>query len=281
MKLKLDKVRFYGDLHETNTNMIRQIINELIMFEYLAQTNSEYPVLIIGERYKELTKESKIIIKLPKDIEIERKASKPSKVNKIGISYQDVDNNLFENLRILRRQLAKEQNVPPYIVFSDKSLVEMAAYKPINKDQMLRINGVGEVKYEKYGELFINVIKDFAELNLGEDSVNNTEELPDMSEENANDNMSFDRVAYNRSLNRPDGAGKSWDDEEDKQLIDEFNSKYHCDFMSFYSETIKNDNILIENGYVKAKNLGILNNTLINFMIKKHYFSRKGDLIIC
>lgn len=168
MKLKLDQVKFYGDLRETNANMIRQIINGLIMLEYLTQTNSEYPVIKIGEKYKELTKDSKIIIKLPKDIEVERIVSKPSKVGKISKSYQEVDNNLFEKLRVLRRQLAMEQKVPPYIIFSDKSLVEMAAYKPIDKSKMLKINGVGEVKFEKYGELFINIIKDYAGSNTGE-----------------------------------------------------------------------------------------------------------------
>lgn len=158
MKFGLDQVQFYGDLHGVNTNMIRQIINELIMLEYLTQTNSEYPVLRLGERYNELTNDSKIIIKLPKNIEVERKPSKPSKTNKLSKNYHDVDNNLFEELRTLRRQLAREQNVPPYIIFTDRALVEMAAYKPVNKEQMLKINGVGEVKYEKYGEMFMDVV---------------------------------------------------------------------------------------------------------------------------
>ncbi|SIQ97812.1 DNA helicase RecQ [Pontibacter lucknowensis] len=65
---------------------------------------------------------------------------------------------LFERLRALRKRLADEQNVPPYVVFTDSTLQEMAAEKPANRIAMLAISGVGAQKFERYGHSFINEI---------------------------------------------------------------------------------------------------------------------------
>ncbi|WP_347156988.1 DNA helicase RecQ [Pontibacter chitinilyticus] len=68
---------------------------------------------------------------------------------------------LFERLRALRKRIADAANVPPYVVFTDSTLLEMAAEKPTNKIAMLAISGVGKLKYEHYGDAFINEIIDF------------------------------------------------------------------------------------------------------------------------
>ena len=65
----------------------------------------------------------------------------------------------FEILRALRAEIAREEKVPPYIVFSDKTLVQMCIEKPTNKNAMLKVSGVGEFKFEKYGERFLEVIR--------------------------------------------------------------------------------------------------------------------------
>ena len=62
---------------------------------------------------------------------------------------------LFERLRQLRLTIAGEQKVPPYIVFSDKTLIDMCVKKPTDRASMLEVSGVGEAKYEKYGERFL------------------------------------------------------------------------------------------------------------------------------
>ena len=67
----------------------------------------------------------------------------------------ELNDEAFESLRNLRAQIAKEEGKPAYIVFGDKTLKEMANHLPQDKDQMLSINGVGEVKYERYGERFL------------------------------------------------------------------------------------------------------------------------------
>ncbi len=76
-----------------------------------------------------------------------------------------VRDELFEELRQLRRRLAQEQGVPPYIIFNDKTLEEMAAVKPINAEQMRSISGVGEKKLHQYGHTFIEAILDFMDAN--------------------------------------------------------------------------------------------------------------------
>jgi ATP-dependent DNA helicase RecQ len=70
----------------------------------------------------------------------------------------DYDENLFENLRVKRSELASELGVPAYIIFSDKTLKHLANDKPYDKASMLEVNGIGEKKYEQYGEDFLDVI---------------------------------------------------------------------------------------------------------------------------
>ncbi len=77
----------------------------------------------------------------------------------------DYNKNLFEKLRILRRQIADERSVPPFVIFGDVSLREMAYYLPDNKDELLNIKGVGEQKLKDFGELFLGIIKDYVEEN--------------------------------------------------------------------------------------------------------------------
>ena len=81
----------------------------------------------------------------------------------------DYNSELFDILRRKRKVIADEAGVPPYIVFSDKSVSEMAKFYPQSKDNFLKIHGIGEFKYEKYGEIFINFIADYcAENNIKE-----------------------------------------------------------------------------------------------------------------
>jgi ATP-dependent DNA helicase RecQ len=71
------------------------------------------------------------------------------------------DRELFETLRKKRKVLADESNVPAYVIFSDKTLIEMATRYPQNRESLMDIHGVGDVKYEKYGQTFIDVIRDY------------------------------------------------------------------------------------------------------------------------
>lgn len=100
-------------------------------------------------------------MKMAKESEIEKSAKKSKRARKsslAGVSLTEADGQLFESLRALRMEIAKKEKVPPYVVFSDKTLIHMCAAKPKTKEEMLAISGVGEFKYEKYGEIFINTV---------------------------------------------------------------------------------------------------------------------------
>ncbi|MGD8780881.1 MAG: DNA helicase RecQ [Ignavibacteria bacterium] len=78
---------------------------------------------------------------------------------------ENYDHLLFATLRVKRKEIADEMNLPPYVVFSDKTLTEMATFFPVTKTEMLRIHGLGAIKFEKYGNIFLNVIIDYCKKN--------------------------------------------------------------------------------------------------------------------
>jgi len=75
-----------------------------------------------------------------------------------------VDNDpLFEHLRVLRKEIADEEKVPPFVVFSDKTLRELCDKKPAELDDLRHISGIGEVKFDKYGKRFFEALQSFLE----------------------------------------------------------------------------------------------------------------------
>lgn len=90
----------------------------------------------------------------------EKKVSLPKKKKPEAGDMDSKSWQLFEKLRELRLQIAKEEKVPPYIVFTDKTLVDMCVKKPKNRGEMLEVSGVGEAKYQKYGERFLKCLRE-------------------------------------------------------------------------------------------------------------------------
>ncbi len=138
----------------------RGIFRQLIAHGYLATDTEGYGVLKLTRKAWPLLKRSET----PQMVML-RKLRKPPKVKKkkstASIPLQTLspqDQSLFETLRTLRSRLAKEQNVPPYVIFPDKTLTEMAIVKPVTEGQMLDISGIGETKLSRYGKAFMNEI---------------------------------------------------------------------------------------------------------------------------
>ena len=73
--------------------------------------------------------------------------------------FDDYDVEMYDKLKALRTQIASENGIPPYIVFSDKTLKDLSAKKPSTKEEMLEVHGIGEVKYDRYGEAFLEVLR--------------------------------------------------------------------------------------------------------------------------
>jgi ATP-dependent DNA helicase RecQ len=92
-------------------------------------------------------------------------AQKKERAARVKSSEFEYDRSLFNLLRNKRKELADEAGVPPYVIFSDKTLVEMAGYFPQSRESLLNISGVGKVKNERYGNDFLAIIKDYCRSN--------------------------------------------------------------------------------------------------------------------
>ena len=156
---KMDKNPCYGILAKVPAWRLRQIFNHLLLEEYLTTTNDEYMLVKLTEKSDSLL-EGKVSVsmKMAKEQEKTEKTAVKKKKKTAGVLLSKEQEALFEKLRQLRMEIAKEEKVPPYIVFSDKTLVHMCQVRPENKAQMLKVSGVGEFKYQKYGERFLEVI---------------------------------------------------------------------------------------------------------------------------
>ena len=125
-----------------NAKEIAQFIEFCIAEKYLAVSNGQFPTIFMTERGKEvLTGQRRVL----------RRSAPVVK----AISDQDP---LFEHLRDIRKDIATQEAVPPYVVFSDKTLKELCDKRPKTAAAFLTINGVGENKLTKYGEAFMVAI---------------------------------------------------------------------------------------------------------------------------
>ena len=349
-ELGTTEYKTYGALKSRSESELRLLISQLLLDGYLYQTADKYSVIRLGNIDPLKEAGARVLIRTYEDRELERQTRSRSRRSTDSLTKAGYE--LFETLRQLRLTIAREEGMPPYIVFSDKTLIDMSVKAPRDRSSMLGVSGVGEAKYEKYGERFIEAITAFVDENpdsvtsindddaadvrvksarkrrsrkepfylkpedeekfeycdlylLGEikdelnriTSGNNVKHIfgtdiyrvltekgyveernidgrfvqvptetgqtkgiiaveqtskigtvytvlkypPEVQkeivdhyieirnqvanedeEEDVAENASFDRAAYNRKMNRPDGAGASWSEEEDKQLDEEF-----------------------------------------------------------
>ena len=149
----------YGVLESSNKNLLRRLIEELLLEGYI-QTG-EYQVLKLGDISKLKLKDTKVLVKITDEDKVTNRKLKPKKNIKGMDSLTSSGFKLFDKLKELRLEIAREEKIPPYIVFNDKTLIDMCAKMPTTKSDMLNVSGVGENKYGKYGERFIAVIKEY------------------------------------------------------------------------------------------------------------------------
>ena len=156
---RMDENSHYGELAKEPVYRLRQILNELQVREYLYVTADTYSIVRLLPKAAELLDEDgTMLMKMAKEEKRIPKAAKEKTKTKTSAAAKELSNEeavVFEKLRALRMELAKEHKVPPYIIFSDKTLIQMAVERPSNKEEMLAVSGVGESKFEKYGEQFL------------------------------------------------------------------------------------------------------------------------------
>ena len=149
----------YGVLESSNKNLLRRLIEELLLEGYI--DTGEYQVLKLGDISRLKNTETKVLVKITDEDKMAKRKEKPKKNKKGMDSLTSAGFKLFDKLKELRLEIARAEKIPPYIVFNDKTLIDMCAKMPTTKSDMLNVSGVGENKYGKYGERFIAVIKEY------------------------------------------------------------------------------------------------------------------------
>lgn len=149
----------YGVLADRSESEIRLLINRMLEEGYLVQTEGEYSVLRLGNI--EALKDGCGRIMVRKFEEREDAPRRREKRAKSSDALTGAGYKLFEKLRRLRYAIAKEEAVPPYIIFSDKTLIDMCARVPKNRQEMLDVSGVAERKFDRYGQRFLDEIAEF------------------------------------------------------------------------------------------------------------------------
>jgi len=147
-----DKLSVYG-IGEAFTKKQWLVVIDRMLETAALDLNSHHGLSLTTTGLSVLKGEEKVLIRA------DRLNVRAKTVKKSAPDAFDFDAELFETLRALRYEIAQEHGVPPYIVFGDKTLKEMAATRPQTKEEMLEISGVGEVKYERYGTPFLLLLQ--------------------------------------------------------------------------------------------------------------------------
>ncbi len=156
--------RSYGQLKDCTRDELDCLLAQLLEEGYLVQTDDQYAVLHMGN-ITPLKQGAQVVVKLPPKPEPaeaapkKHKASKAAQKGKTALAGDSAD--LFEQLRALRMRLAQAEKLPPYLVFGDKTLVDMCAKAPRQLEDMKEIYGMGERKFAKYGKQFFAAIEDY------------------------------------------------------------------------------------------------------------------------
>lgn len=149
---KFDELSTYGIMHHYSIQQVRDIISGLVAHQYIGVT--EYRGLYVTSKANQLL--------LGKStMSIKERLYKGTSASRSRVVTKDLDQALFDALREVRYELAQAEGVPAYIIFSNKSLEDMASRLPRNEEEFLEIEGVGPVKADKYSGQFLPVINDF------------------------------------------------------------------------------------------------------------------------
>ena len=155
----------FGSLAGMQETEIKQVVNQMLVENLLVTTGDKYALLKITEQTDEVLQgERRVFLKRAKSSPGQKNMAGREKKGS-GMRKSDILNSrglaLFEQLRGLRTQIAREENIPPYIIFTDKTLVDMCVKLPFSRADMMKVSGVGENKYARYGERFLSAIEEY------------------------------------------------------------------------------------------------------------------------
>ena len=145
----------YGLMKDCSRNEVRDWIWQLVAQGYLEQSEGEYPVL-------RLTAGARSVLRGEAEVRLRQPIAPTKKERRQRMmpleSWQGVDRSLFESLRIWRRAEAAERNVPPYVIFNDRTLREIARVRPATLVELRDVYGIGDSKLETFGRALLNLV---------------------------------------------------------------------------------------------------------------------------
>ncbi len=154
-QLKHDKLSTYGIGRDQSQEVWGSLLRQLIHLGYLEQDVGNYSILKLTAAARPLLRGEEVLHLARPRVRVGG-TKKPSRK---GVAEYQPDPELFEALRTLRKSLAERDHVPPFVVFSDATLAEMASVRPTHESALLEINGVGRRKLERYGAEFLDLIR--------------------------------------------------------------------------------------------------------------------------
>ena len=154
LELGFDAISTYGLLKDRSKENVRDIINYLVAENFLQAESGDFPVLSFTERTMPFLRAATPLVMR----RTEEKAAKTERIKKHKESADLLNADLFEELRALRRAIADKDDVPPYVVFSDKTLTAMCDMLPSTDEDFLEVPGIGATKLERYGDAFLTAI---------------------------------------------------------------------------------------------------------------------------
>ncbi len=173
------------NISDKSADFLSHVIKELINRGFLEQTHGDYPLLKLTSASRAvLTGGQSVVIKMPKE-----------KVKARIVSHSSaVDTELFAKLKAVRSEFASVRGVPAFVIFSDKTLVDMCAKLPVTDQDFLEVSGVGAAKLEQFGEKFMNAIREFLFENSDKSYTSARSEYSENGDEYAEKVISVDEI---------------------------------------------------------------------------------------
>ena len=154
-----DQLSTYGLLKGHSRHDVREWVYQLIAQDYLAQTDSEYPILRLGPRAREVLRGyAEVKLRQPA-VRKKDAGERRERAAAAVVADGPYDRGIFEALRAWRRSEAQERGVPPYVIFSDRTLRELARLRPATQYELRGVYGIGDAKLEAFGDAVLRVVE--------------------------------------------------------------------------------------------------------------------------
>ncbi|MFM8848796.1 MAG: RQC domain-containing protein, partial [Cytophagales bacterium] len=154
----------YGKGDTEDEDFWKSVIRQALIYQYLEKDIENIGVLKVTKKGEEFLKKPHSI-ELARDHDFTTEIDEEESSERVVINSKSYDLKLFEMLKALRKKMAKEKDLPPYVIFQDPSLEEMATTYPTNKEELASVNGVGMGKVNKFGKEFLDLIQKYVDEN--------------------------------------------------------------------------------------------------------------------